>query len=247
MLEAISENLGAYIPFLISALFMAIIGGAIVYNDFKRLSVKTYILLSLVLVGFIGVIIGKIATGEWEWYWLLIFPVYIVLEILNTKFNHNKFIGQADVCIANGVVALLVPMFIQLWGVAQSAEEYASSVLLIRFGAVILNLALLFVVGSVLAMICGLIKWLINRNSAKKEVRESTEFGNAAIATAVAILNAKGFADDQKEHLKDLLKENPEDIKNKTSPKLRGTKIPVCLAFIPVFILAVYMSIFGAF
>ena len=246
MLETIRNNLGAYIPFFVSTFFMAILGGAIVYNDFKKLSVKTYMLLSLVGVGFLGVICGRITTGAWSWYWLLMIPVFFVLDFLTVRFVKNKFIGQADVTIINGVVAILVPIAIDLWGIA-SQTELASSLFVIRFGSVALNLLFMLMVGYILAIICGLIKWLINRSSSKKEVRDSTKFGNASIAAAVGIMSASNKFKGEVDHLKDLIKEDADDIKTKKSTKLRGTKLPICLAFIPMFILAVYTAIFGIY
>lgn len=123
MFNEFMSDLTLFIPFIITVVAVVGVGAYATYKDFKKLKVKVWLLLLMPLIAFTGVITARIINGTFQWYFLLIIPVYVLLEYLNVKYNTNRFIGQGDVDILAASVALAVPIVIGLMNVTYPTVE----------------------------------------------------------------------------------------------------------------------------
>lgn len=243
------------IPMVISYIAMGAMSVMVLYNDFKRLSVKMWMLFLLILFAFAGVIVGRVAAGTFEWYWLLIFPVYILLNVLNTFLNHNRIIGQADVDILNGTISIVVPTFMYI--VSKSYDNYTSSVHLIQITGILGDLSAWLLIGFLVALITSFVRWVIYKIAHRGDKSVSDVVKGEAINVSIKAMNPqkviKDSVDNVKSNLSKDVKSTDEsekltDIKEKNQlqdqGKLRGRKIPVCLSFIPMLYAAVFIGIY---
>lgn len=115
MYNELLSNLGLFIPFIVTSILMLIVGVIIAIKDFREMAVEVKWLLLFPTLAFLGVLVSRIITGTFQWYWLLYIPIYIVLDYLNIKYNKgNKPIGQGDIDIFAGSVALAIPIVIAI-------------------------------------------------------------------------------------------------------------------------------------
>lgn len=163
---------------LITFLFMIVLAGIIIKNDICKMKIKMWRLLLFIGVGFLGYLIARIASGTFEWYDLLVIPIYAVLNILNTLFCRNRFIGQADVDILSGSFAMYIPAIIRTMSV-----DYGNTVVnsihmmdLIKFGLEFL------LAGYILAIAVAGIRFVLAKRRDKKldnnDIKELTDKNN---------------------------------------------------------------------
>lgn len=117
MFENLTESLTLFIPFVITMATLIILSVYVTYRDFKVLKVKVWLLLLFPLISFLGVYVARAIHGTFQWYFLLAVPIYILIEIINVKWNNNKIIGQGDLDILGASIALAVPISIGLMNV----------------------------------------------------------------------------------------------------------------------------------
>lgn len=208
------------IIFITTCIGMIAIGCFILYNDFKHLSVKMWMLLAFISVGMIGVFVSRAFDGTFNPIMLLAIPVYFILNIFNTRFNNNKFIGQADLDIFNGTVALLVPLGILIY--SKNYGELTNAVATISFGSILIELLTWLLFGFLLAIGIALVKWIILKIKNKEPQLDKTEKFDPI--TDMAIKTTEAIADNKK-------------------IKLKGTKIPICISFMPMYFYMVYIAI----
>lgn len=239
MFEAYTSNLGLYIPLTVAFVGMLAMTVLILYKDFKHMKVTQWMLLLFVLIGFIGVIVARAVTGCFQWYFLLCIPIWFILNTLNTKLNHNKFIGQADVDIFAGTLALYVPIAIYILSFNYDSD-LDFSIKAIQLGGIAMDLTVWLLIGLILTIVVTLIKFAyakitnkkiafdtdVNKEFlAEKEAKEKKSLGEKYDEIGYKVLEkSMGISSNKKD--------------NKT--KLRGTKVPICLSFIPVYFAAVY-------
>lgn len=237
----ITENMSQFVPMIATFIGMTAVSCIILYNDFKHLKVRLWQLLLFVLIGFIGVYVGRISYGKFNPIILLSIPIYMLLNALNSMFNHNKLIGQADVDVLSGSIALFIPVSLII--ITTDFGEYSSSIKSIYIGGIAMDLLTWMLIGFILSILAALIKFVVIK------IKEKNSFQpvDATIVIPMAQIKAQNAVSDIKEDVKDLYSSFSDDEKMKERQekyKLRGTKIPVCLAFIPMFYYMVYMAIY---
>lgn len=247
------DNLAFTIPLFTTFAALTVSSFLILKNDFKKLSVKMWMLLLFVVIGFVGVLASRIATGNFQWYFLLPFPAYIVLNILNTLVNKNRIIGQADIDIFNGTLSLLVPIIISMLNTDYGEySEYADQANVIAISGMLSDLLVWLLLGFLLSLFVAIIRFTIQKISEKKnkpkksenvEEKEKPTILSASIAVDSKI---RGFSKNVSDRANEVKGQFSSDTKireeSKKKMKLRGTKIPVCLSFIPLYYAAVYIA-----
>lgn len=247
------DNLAFTIPLFTTFAALTVSSFLILKNDFKKLSVKMWMLLLFVVIGFVGVLASRIATGNFQWYFLLPFPVYIVLNILNTLVNKNRIIGQADIDIFNGTLSLLVPIIISMLNTDYGEySEYADQANVIAISGMLSDLLVWLLLGFLLSLLVAIVRFTIQKISEKKnkpgksedvEEKEKPTILSASIAVDSKI---RGFSKNVSDRANEVKGQFSSDTKireeSKKKMKLRGTKIPVCLSFIPLYYAAVYIA-----
>lgn len=130
-----------------------IIGLYITIEDIRKLKVKTWLLLLYTAVGIIGAVVVRCNTVGFSWLSLLVVPCYVVLCFINTKFNNNKIIGQADVDILNGSLSLLFALGFMVG--SQNFGEYTPQIQNMILGDIVLSSLVCLIIGLILALILG--------------------------------------------------------------------------------------------
>ena len=253
----------AVVGFMIALLITGIM---IVVFDTKKMRVKMWQLLLFVAVGFIGVFVTRLITGTFSPIWLICIPIYVVLNILNTMFNHNKFIGQADIDVFSGTVALAVPTLI-LIGMQDFGDEntaIVNNIHMLNYGS---ELLLFFLIGIISSIAVFLVKLAINNKTWRKFVAAiiianvigvgvSIYIQNEFIGVAVLLVSLIGtyiyskmktantFDTVKNMYYPSGIKKEENDIKDSQNTK---TKMPVCVAFMPTFAYAVYFAMLVVF
>lgn len=247
------DNLAFTIPLFTTFAALTVSSFLILKNDFKKLSVKMWMLLLFVVIGFVGVLASRIATGNFQWYFLLPFPAYIVLNILNTLVNKNRIIGQADIDIFNGTLSLLVPIIISILNTDYGEySEYADQANVIAVSGMLSDLLVWLLLGFLLSLLVAIVRFTIQKISEKKNKPEKSD--NVEEKEKPTILSAsidvdskiRGFSKNVSDRANEVKGQFSSDTKireeSKKKMKLRGTKIPVCLSFIPLYYAAVYIA-----
>lgn len=115
MYNELLSDMGLFIPFIVTSILMLIVGAIVTVKDFKSMQVEIKWLLLFPTLAFIGVVVSRAITGTFQWYWLLYIPIYIFLDVLNIRYNkNNKIIGQGDIDIFAGSVAIAIPIVIAI-------------------------------------------------------------------------------------------------------------------------------------
>lgn len=247
------DNLAFTIPLFTTFAALTVSSFLILKNDFKKLSVKMWMLLLFVVIGFVGVLASRIATGNFQWYFLLPFPAYIVLNILNTLVNKNRIIGQADIDIFNGTLSLLVPIIISMLNTDYGEySEYADQANVIAISGMLSDLLVWLLLGFLLSLFVAIVRFTIQKISEKKNKPEKSdnveEKEKPTILSASIAVDSKirGFSKNVSDRANEVKGQFSSDTKikeeSKKKMKLRGTKIPVCLSFIPLYYAAVYIA-----
>lgn len=223
-------DISQIIPLTLSFVGMTAIGIIILVNDFKLLSVKMWMLLLFILFGFLGVFAARICHGDFSPMFLLAVPIYILLNLMNTYLNKNRFIGQADIDILNGTLSLLVPMGILSFSKNYGDQIVSDAVAIVSFGGLLLELLSWLLFGFLIAILAAVIKYVVKRilskNESKKVDLEKT-----------VIINSE----EPETSVMEKLDENK--VADNKKKKLRGTKIPVCISFMPMYFYIVYAAI----
>lgn len=221
-------DISQIVPLALSFIGMVAIGITILINDFKLLSVKMWMLLLFVLFGFLGVFTARIWHGDFSHIFLLVIPIYILLNLINTYLNKNKLIGQADIDILNGTLSLLVPLAILYFGKDYGNQTISDAVSIVAFGGLLLELLSWLLFGFVIAILIAVVKYLLKKIISKRDTDlEKTVIANSEepeTSVMDRVDQAKQVADNKKK-------------------KLRGTKIPVCISFMPMYFYIVYAAI----
>lgn len=221
-------DISQIVPLALSFIGMTAIGIIILVNDFKLLSVKMWMLLLFVLFGFLGVFVARIWHGDFSPIFLLAIPIYVLLNLANTYLNKNSLIGQADIDILNGTLSLLVPMAILSFSKSYGDQTISDAVSIVAFGGLMLELLSWLLFGFVIAILAAIVKYLIKKIIAKKTVDlEKTVISNS---------------EKQETSVMARLDPNKQVADNKKK-RLRGTKIPVCISFMPMYFYIVYVTI----
>lgn len=231
---------------IVAYIGMTAIGVMILYNDFRRLSVKMWMLLLFVTFGIVAVIVSRAMSGSLNPIFLLSIPIYVVLNIINTRFNKNMLIGQADVDILNGTLSLLIPVAM----IMNTAEygDYTSSVRLVYVGGLVLDLLSWLLIGFIISITAALIKFIIRKIQSRHDKGNSEENTSSSVddklasAAAAATIKSGEMISDVKD-LAASMTDNKKHEERQKRYKLRGTKIPVCLSFMPMFYFMVYAAI----
>lgn len=220
------------------------LGCKILYDDFRKLSVKVKWLLAFVVVGFLGVFIGRAMVGAFTPIFLIAIPVYIFLSFLNTKFNNNRFIGQADLDIFNGTLSLLVPLIMYI--VSFSYEKTLdSSIHAVQITSILTDLVFWVLVGYLLSLLVAFVRWgwdkIYNKSDEAENIKNIAEsevvqkitvekdLSGAAVSAVTAALELP-----EQEHAK------IQEAKKQGKTTRHAKKIPICLAFMPVYYVMVY-------
>lgn len=223
-------DISQIVPLALSFIGMAAIGIIILVNDFKLLSVKMWMLLLFVLIGFLGVFVARVCHGDFSPMFLLAVPIYVLLNLMNTYLNKNRFIGQADIDILNGTLSLLIPMGILSFSKDYGNQTISDAVAIVAFGGLMLELLSWLLFGFLIAILAAVVKYAVKRILSKKESKkvdlEKTVIINSQEpeTTVMEKLDESKVADNKKK-------------------KLRGTKIPVCISFMPMYFYMVYAAI----
>lgn len=194
------------------------------------MSVKMWQILVFILLGFIGLLAGKFTNGTLSWAYFLAPFLYAFFLFLNTTFNHNKIIGQADLDIFNGALAIIPCVAIDLW--THDYGEYTAFVQVAKFCGLLTNMLTYLLFGFILAIICAFLKWLIRAIQLKLNLY--VELKKKVVETNIAIANPKLALENRIADIKKAYAGN----------RLRKTKIPVCISFVPAFIATVYFVIY---
>ena len=214
-------DISQIVPLALSFIGMAAIGIIILVNDFKLLSVKMWMLLLFVLIGFLGVFVARVCHGDFSPMFLLAVPIYVLLNLMNTYLNKNRFIGQADIDILNGTLS-----FSKDYG----NQTISDAVAIVAFGGLMLELLSWLLFGFLIAILAAVVKYAVKRVLSKKESKkvdlDKTVIINSqeSETTVMEKLDGSKVADNKKK-------------------KLRGTKIPVCISFMPMYFYMVYAAI----
>lgn len=218
------------VPLTLSFIGMAAIGIIILVNDFKLLSVKMWMLLLFVLFGFLGVFVARVCHGDFSPMFLLAVPIYVLLNLMNTYLNKNRFIGQADIDILNGTLSLLVPMGILSFSKDYGNQTISDAVAIVAFGGLMLELLSWLLFGFLIAILAAVIKYAVKRVLSKKESKK-------ADLEKTVIINSQEPETTVMEKL------DESKVADNKKKKLRGTKIPVCISFMPMYFYMVYAAI----
>lgn len=210
-------ELSRLIPLVISFVLMGAMGAIVVINDMRRLSVKMWQLLLLVAVPMLAILVSRVWSGQMAWYWLLMPAIYIVLNLLNTALNKNRVIGQADIDILNGVVAISVP--VSIYVMSTPYDLYGDSIHLMQITGVIADLNVWLFLGLLTSLIIALVRRVVDA------VRGGITLDSIKTRVTTRLMSPlKPKSDDEK--------------------SLKGRKIPVCLSFIPMLFAATYIAIY---
>lgn len=223
-------DISQIVPLSSSFIGMAAIGIIILVNDFKLLSVKMWMLLLFVLFGFLGVFVARVCHGDFSPMFLLAVPIYVLLNLMNTYLNKNRFIGQADIDILNGTLSLLVPMGILSFSKDYGNQTISDAVAIVAFGGLMLELLSWLLFGFLIAILAAVIKYAVKRVLSKKESKK-------ADLEKTVIINSQEPETTVMEKL------DESKVADNKKKKLRGTKIPVCISFMPMYFYMVYAAI----
>lgn len=157
------EVLSTTIPWLIFSVLMLVLTVMIIIEDYKRMKVKAWVLILFVAIGLVGLIVTTLVAGTFQWWNLLPIPVYFVLWVLNTKFNHNRFIGQADIDIFSGTIALYFPIIFSLASVDYGYTE----VNMIHILDSLMGGLYFLLAGYILALVIAIIRMIIQKVKGK--------------------------------------------------------------------------------
>ena len=215
-------DISQIVPLALSFIGMTAIGIIILVNDFKLLSVKMWMLLLFVLIGFLGVFVARVCHGDFSPMFLLAVPIYVLLNLMNTYLNKNRFIGQADIDILNGTLSLLIPMGILSFSKDYGNQTISDAVAIVAFGGLMLELLSWLLFGFLIAILAAVVKYAVKRILSKKESKKVDL--EKTVTTVMEKLDESKVADNKKK-------------------KLRGTKIPVCVSFMPMYFYMVYAAI----
>lgn len=221
-------DISQIVPLALSFIGMVAIGIIILVNDFKLLSVKMWMLLLFVLFGFLGVFTARIWHGDFSLIFLLAIPIYILLNLMNTYLNKNRLIGQADIDILNGTLSLLVPLAILYFSKDYGNQTISDAVSIIAFGGLLLELLSWLLFGFVIAILAAFVKYLVKNIISKRD----TELGKTVIVNS----------EEPETSVMSRVDQTKQVVDNKKN-KLRGTKIPVCISFMPMYFYIVYTAI----
>ena len=241
------SNLKLFIPLIVTFIGMGVVALKIFIDDLKKLSIKLKWLLLFVSIGFSGVFIGRIINGSFHWCFLLIIPVYIVFNVLTTKLGKNKFIGQADLDIFTGALTLFVPILIMIFTTTYDSEIVVdeNSVRMIQIYTIAMEALTYLFLGYVAALLIALIRFVIERiKKPKEKKKEEITKENKSLKEKVneASINAYVKATNLKENA-DKKYEEVQEAKKK-GIKIRKRKVPVCVAFFPIYFYMVYAAMF---
>ena len=223
-------DISQIVPLALSFIGMSAIGIIILVNDFKLLSVKMWMLLLFVLFGFLGVFVARVCHGDFSPMFLLAVPIYVLLNLMNTYLNKNRFIGQADIDILNGTLSLLVPMGILSFSKDYGNQTISDAVAIVAFGGLMLELLSWLLFGFLIAILAAVIKYAVKRVLSKKESKK-------ADLEKTVIINSQEPETTVMEKL------DESKVADNKKKKLRGTKIPVCISFMPMYFYMVYAAI----
>lgn len=216
--------------FKVSLVGMLFCSFYILRSDFQKMNVKMWQILFFILFGFIGLFASKFTNGTLSWAYAFVPFIYAILTFLNTKLNHNRIVGQADLDIFNGVLAIIPCVAIDLW--IHDFGEYTTFIRVAKFCGLVTNMLTYLLVGFILAIVCAFLKWAIQAVRLKLNLR--TELKKKIVDANLALMNADST-----------LEKKINDIKSKyAGNRLRKTKIPVCISFVPAFIATVYFTIY---
>lgn len=139
----------------ITTALMLVFAALIVISDTKKKAVPMWQLLALGGTGIVSVMITKAIENLFSWEFVLMPVLYAVCIALNTFFNKNKHIGQADIDILSAVASIAFPFM-------QYVNDHTCS----QCGAAaIINMSLIsellfwFLVGCLLDLAFVLIIW----------------------------------------------------------------------------------------
>lgn len=223
-------DISQIVPLTLSFIGMTAIGIIILVNDFKLLSVKMWMLLLFVLFGFLGVFAARICHGDFSPMFLLAVPIYVLLNLMNTYLNKNRFIGQADIDILNGTLSLLVPMGILSFSKNYGDQIVSDAVAIVSFGGLLLELLSWLLFGFLIAILAAVVKYVVKRILSKKESKKID-------LEKTVIINSE----EPETSVMEKLDENK--VADNKKKKLRETKIPVCISFMPMYFYIVYAAI----
>lgn len=223
-------DISQIVPLALSFIGMTAIGIIILVNDFKLLSVKMWMLLLFVLFGFLGVFVARVCHGDFSPMFLLAVPIYVLLNLMNTYLNKNRFIGQADIDILNGTLSLLVPMGILSFSKDYGNQTISDAVAIVAFGGLMLELLSWLLSGFLIAILAAVVKYAVKRVLSKKESKKVD-------LDKTAIINSQEPETTVMEKL------DESKVADNKKKKLRGTKIPVCISFMPMYFYMVYAAI----
>lgn len=167
------------IIWLIGALATLVTGIWVYIQDFKNMEVVLWKILIVVVVGFVTAYAARIATGK-ELYWplFLVVPIYIVLSILNSALNKkDRLIGQGDLDLFSGTIALFVAMGIVIMGnmnVTEVLDGYDMRVL--DSTTLLIETLTWFLFGILIAIVCGTARSIFVYVRAKKRGEDVGKF-----------------------------------------------------------------------
>lgn len=165
LLELYNDNLvrAIVITCCLLLIFSLLIWVSII--DIKR---KTITFWKMLIVGFsiiISPIIGAFfcGCGLLKWILLISIPIYIFFLFINIKFNHDKFIGKADMDILYSIFSINIAYGIWLYIVSDNMTVFG-----IRFANIWYITFLYLVLGGLLFIFITIIIFIIKRIFLKK-------------------------------------------------------------------------------
>lgn len=156
------------------------IGGIWIYIlDYKNMQVMLWKILAVVGMGFLTAFVARMFSGN-QLYWplLLFIPIYIVLNLLNTKFNKkDSLIGQGDLDLFSGTISLFICMAIVILGnmnVTEVIDGYDMRA--IDSLSLLMNTLTWFLLGLILALVFGTVRSILVYVRAKKRGEDVGKF-----------------------------------------------------------------------
>lgn len=153
--DAVAISLG------ITIAIMLVFASIILVADIRHKEVTMWQLLVLGTVGIAGVMITKVIENLFSIEFILMPIIYIVCIALNTIFNKNKRLGQADVDILSAILAISFPLMIYITTHTCSAC-YGNLSFLINLSFVA-ELLFWLLVGCLLDFVYVLVSWLVKK------------------------------------------------------------------------------------
>lgn len=255
--QFLTSDMRLFIPLIISWVALFIVGAKVYIDDLRNMKVKAKWLLLFVGIGFLGYYVSRLLTWSFQWYDILIIPAYVLFTIVNNAINRNNIIGQGDIDILNGSLALMVPVLIKI-----CSEDYNMVMVnQIHVLGLVMDMLIWLFIGLVVVSIIVLIreayirlKYIMKPYFAyKKEeklAKKTNKFVGASDNEVEQFDKDESIESDEQE-IEVITEEDSQkaDIKEesetgKKKKRLLKTKVPVALSFMPLYFFMVYMAIY---